>query len=194
MTGEPDFASIKQINMYGEEYWSARDLMPLLGYSKKWQNFESVIKKAMSACEESGFRVQDHFTDASKGIAGGKGSIQHVKDYYLSKYACYLVAMNGDPRKSPIALAQTYFAVSTHAYEMHQIREEQVTGLDNAMHTHYFVGNEVRKAIEAVHRPMPEDLPPAPSIRKMVEERRRSHRKPVRGKEQQGQDDQETLF
>ena len=72
MTGKPDFDSIKQTNMYGEEYWSARDLMPLLGYGKKWQNFESVIKKAMSACEESGFRTQDHFTDASKGILPGQ--------------------------------------------------------------------------------------------------------------------------
>src|SRR5258708_11187540 len=125
MAQSPDFDSIKQTNMYGEEYWSARDLMPLLGYAKKWQNFEGVIKKAMTACEESGFRIQDHFTDASKGIAGGKGSIQRVKDYYLSKYACYLIAMNGDSRKSEIALAQTYFAVSTHAHEMHQLREEQ---------------------------------------------------------------------
>ena len=80
----------------------------------------------MSACEESGFRTQDHFTDASKGIPGGKGSVQHVKDYYLSKYACYLIAMNGDPRKSAIALAQTYFAVSTHAYEMHQAKNREI--------------------------------------------------------------------
>src|SRR2546423_3399628 len=119
----PDFESIKQTNVYDIEYWSARDLMPLLGYSKKWQNFESVIKKAMTACEESGYRIEDHFTDASKGIVGGNGSVQQTKDYALSKYACYLIAMNGDPRKPEIALAQTYFAASTHAHEMHQLRE-----------------------------------------------------------------------
>jgi DNA-damage-inducible protein D len=70
----PNFDSIKQVNVYGMEYWGARDLMPLLGYGKKWQNFVGVIKKAITACEETKNRIEDHFTDASKGIAGGKGS------------------------------------------------------------------------------------------------------------------------
>lgn len=94
----PDFDSIKQLNPYGIEYWSARDLMPLLGYEKKWQNFEAVIKKAIIACVETANVVEDHFTDANKPIKGGKGAIQNVKDYFLSRFACYLIAQNGDPR------------------------------------------------------------------------------------------------
>src|SRR5260370_38395663 len=113
MAQSPDFDSIKQTNMYGEEYWSARDLMPLLGYAKKWQNFEGVIKKAMTACEESGFRIQDHFTDASKGIAGGERSVPRVKDYYLSKERCYPIAANRGCGKTEVALPQNSFSVST---------------------------------------------------------------------------------
>src|SRR5579863_4492869 len=103
---EPDFNSIKHLNPYNVEYWLARELQPLLGYTTKWQNFESVIKKAIIACEQTGNIVADHFTDASKPITGGKGAVQHVKDYYLSRLACYLIAMNGDPRKLEIATAQ----------------------------------------------------------------------------------------
>lgn len=72
-TPSPDFDSIKQTNVYGIEFWSGRDLMPLLGYAKKWQNFEVVIKKAMTACTETGNAIEYHFTDASKAITGGKG-------------------------------------------------------------------------------------------------------------------------
>ncbi len=74
MQSSPDFNSIKQINPYGHEYWSARGLMPLLGYGKKWQNFISVIKKAMIACQETGNAVEDHFTAVSKVILAGKGA------------------------------------------------------------------------------------------------------------------------
>ncbi len=99
--------------------------MPLLGYGKNWQNFEEVIKKAMMACKESGNLVEHHFTDASKPITGGKGIVQHVKDYYLSRMACYLATQNGDSRKPQIAAAQVYFAISTRANEIHQLRKEQ---------------------------------------------------------------------
>ncbi len=246
----PDFDSIRQTNVYDMEYWSARDLMPLLGYGS------------------------DHFTDASKMITTGKGAARPVKDYNLSRLACYLIAQNGDPRKPEIAAAQLYFAVSTRANEMRQLREEQerrlemrlkvsesykqlgkaaqqagvqsesfgifidsgylglhrhtrqelmvlkdipegedyldnigraelsaidfknnltegkltterITGLDEASQAHYFVGDQVRKAIEAVGQPYPEDLPAAASIRKMVEERRRTAKKrTVKAKEQ----------
>jgi len=71
----------------------------LLGYGKKWQNFEGAVKKAMTACEESGNIVEHHFTDASKPITGGKGAVQLVKDYYLSRLACYLVTQNGKPNQ-----------------------------------------------------------------------------------------------
>lgn len=264
-TQSPDFDSIKQINVYDREFWSARDLMPLLGYSK-WERFEGVIKRAMIACEKTGNIIDYHFPGAGKPIVGGKGAVQNTKNYHLSRFACYLIAQNGDPRKAEIAAAQVYFAVSTHTLEMHQLREEQekrlamrlkvsesykqlanvayqsgvnsenfgifmdagylglhhhsedelkerkgipeneeyldnitreelsaidfknvqtesrlkrdpVEGLDEASQTHYFIGGQVRKAIEAMHGPMPEDLPPAASIRRMVEERRRGSRK-----------------
>jgi DNA-damage-inducible protein D len=92
MTQTPNFDSIKQINPYGTEYWSARDLMPLLGYRKKWQSFLKVIKKGIVTCTETGNIIDDHFTDASKPIVGGKGAIQNTEDYHLSRFACYLVA------------------------------------------------------------------------------------------------------
>lgn len=123
----PDFDSIKHLNPYNVEYWEARELQPLLGYASSWQNFEKVIKKAMVSCEATGNIVADHFNDAIKPIIGGKGAVQRTKDYYLSRLACYLIAMNGDPRKTQIAAAQQYFAVSTRAHEMHQLRVEQET-------------------------------------------------------------------
>ena len=86
MTG-PNFDSIKHLNPYNVEYWQARELMPLLGYAAKWQNFEKVIEKARVSCEQTGNIVADHFTDASKPIVGGKGAVQHVKDNYLSRLA-----------------------------------------------------------------------------------------------------------
>ncbi len=264
-TSKPDFDSIRQLNVYGEEYWSARDLAPLLGYVQ-WRNFEQAIKKARIACEETGNIIEYHFADASKPITGGKGAVQHVKDYNLSRLACYLIAQNGDPRKPEIAAAQVYFAVSTRQNEIHQVRKAQeerlatrlkvsdsykalaeaaahagvqseffgifidagylglhrhtveelktlkgvpdgedyldnitreelsaidfknvqtegrlirdnVSDQEEAAQTHYFVGDQVRKAIEAIHAPLPEDLPSAPSIRKMVEERRRAAKK-----------------
>lgn len=124
MSQQPDFDSIKQENVYGIEYWSARDLMPLLGYTK-WERFEGAIKRAMTACEQTGNRIDDHFPSAGKPITGGKGAVQNVKDFHLSRLACYLIAQNGDPRKPEIAAAQLYFAISTRAHEIQQLREEQ---------------------------------------------------------------------
>jgi hypothetical protein len=123
----PDFDAIKHLNPYNVEYWEARELQPLLGYQSSWQNFEKVIKKAMVSCEATGNLIADHFNDAIKPIVGGKGAIQKTRDYYLSRLACYLIAMNGDPRKLQIASAQQYFAISTRANEMHQLRQEQET-------------------------------------------------------------------
>jgi DNA-damage-inducible protein D len=260
-----EFDSIKQTNPYGEEYWSARDLAPKLGYNK-WERFDVAIQKAIIACQQTGNIVQDHFPTSWKVITAGKGAKHQVKDYFLSRFACYLVAQNGDPRKPEIATAQVYFAVSTRAHEIHQLRIEQEERLetrlkvsesfktlanaaagagvlsenfgifvdagymglhhhtrdelkllkgipeneeyldnigrpelsavdfknvqteeklrrdqvrdeDVAIDTHHFVGDQVRKALEAIHAPMPETLPPAPSIRKMVEERRRATKK-----------------
>ena len=118
----PNFDTIKHLNPYNVEYWEARELQPLLGYQSSWQNFEKVIKKAMVSCEATGNLVEDHFNDTIKPIVGGKGAIQKTRDYYLSRLACYLIAMNGDPHKIQIAAAQHYFAVAARSNEMHQLR------------------------------------------------------------------------
>jgi DNA-damage-inducible protein D len=273
-TQKPDFDSTKHTNMYGEEYWSARELMPLLGYGRKWQNFQAVIEKAIAACSGSGIPVENHFTDAGKMVALGSGSQRELTDFNLSRFGCYLIAQNGDPRKEAIAAAQVYFAISTRQNELQRMLKEQeerlamrlkvsesykalgkaasVSGVDSeffgifidagylglhrhtkgelmamknipedeeylnnitrselsaidfkniqteekllrdnvfgneeAAQTHYFVGDQVRKAIEAMHAPLPEDLPSAPSIRKMVEERQRRTKKHIKQGEQQ---------
>jgi DNA-damage-inducible protein D len=266
-TGQsPDFDSIKQTNVYGADYWSARDLMPLLGYGKNWHNFIKSIEKAQTSLVQDGQRVEDHIYESVKMITIGKGGQREVTDFLLSKRACHLIAMNGDPKKAEIAAAQSYFAFAAEYLDMHQARLEQeqrleirlkvsesykqlgeaahqagvqsetfgifidagylglhrhtlqelkekknipdkedyldnitraelsaidfknnltegrlitenITGLDDASQAHYFVGDQVRKTIEAVGRPYPEDLPPAASIRKMVEERRRASKK-----------------
>lgn len=277
----PDFDSIKQTNPYGEDYWSARDLMPLLGYGKNWRNFQTAISKAADACRTNGQEVTYHFVASIKMVPIGSGAERETDDYLLSRLACYLIAMNGNPRKPEIAHAQNYFAISTRAHEMHQLRIEQeqrlevrlkvsesfkalaeaaqgagvesnhfgifmdagylglhrhtrdelkvikdipedeeyldnierrelsaidfknvltegkliadqVDNEDDAIQTHYFVGDQVRKTIEAVNGPMPEDLPSAPSIRKLVEERRRAAKK--RQLKTPKQDEQSSLF
>ncbi len=120
----PDFESIKQISPYGAEYWSARDLAPLLGYNK-WQNFEVAIERAMIACEQVGQIVTDHFTGVSKMVDVGSGAQRPVKDYLLSRFACYSIAQNGDPRKKEIAAAQAYFIISTRENELTHLLIEQ---------------------------------------------------------------------
>jgi DNA-damage-inducible protein D len=121
----PDFDAIKQTNVYGVEYWSARDLMPLLGYGKNWQNFETAINKAMIACEENGQIKENHFNASIKKVSIGSGAEREVNDYALTRLACYLIAMNGNPRKPEIAAAQNYFAVSTRENELQKLWKEQ---------------------------------------------------------------------
>ncbi|MCL2639444.1 MAG: DNA damage-inducible protein D [Phycisphaerales bacterium] len=111
------FEELKQFNAYDAEYWSARDLQPLLGYSQ-WRRFEQAIKRAMTSCEQSGNPPEYHFAGAGKPIVGGKGAVQVVDDYHLSRFACYLIAQNGDSRKTEIAQAQKYFAIQTRRQEL----------------------------------------------------------------------------
>jgi DNA-damage-inducible protein D len=100
----------------GVEYWLARDLQHLLGYSE-WRNFTAVISKAKTACEVSGHAPGDHFVDVNKTISMPKGAEKEVPDIMLTRYACYLIAQNGDPRKEEIAFAQNYFAIQTRRAE-----------------------------------------------------------------------------
>ena len=111
------FEDIKHIDENGIEFWYARELMVILQYSK-WQNFKKIIDKAMIACENSEISIKDCFTDVSKPIISGKGKQELIEDYKLTRYACYLIAQNGDSRKKVIALAQTYFAVQTRKQEI----------------------------------------------------------------------------
>lgn len=117
------FESIKHINEYGMEYWTARELMGALGYTQ-WRRFTDAIERAKEACEASDNRVSEHFAGAGKSSPMPNGGTRQIEDYHLSRYACYLIAMNGDPRKEPIALAQTYFAIKTRQQELVEHFEE----------------------------------------------------------------------
>lgn len=99
------------------EFWYARELMSLLGY-ERWENFEKAVVRAMEACENSGVRNRNHFREVTKMVQLGSGAKRKVKDYMLTRYACYLIAMNGDPSKEEIAFAQSYFAVQTRKQEL----------------------------------------------------------------------------
>jgi DNA-damage-inducible protein D len=110
------------------EYWLARDLQGLLGYSS-WQTFSGVIERAITACENSGQHSEDHFRGIPKMIGVGKGAQREIVDVALTRYACYLIAQNGDPSKEPIAFAQTYFAVQTRKMELIEQRLAEVERL-----------------------------------------------------------------
>lgn len=125
----PDFESIKQLNLSGDEYWRARELAPLLGFNQ-WRRFEGAIQRAMEACAGNNQAVANHFVATERMIRSGKATERAFPDYLLSRYACYLIALNGDPRKPEIAAAQNYFVVTTREHEMARLLEEQENRLE----------------------------------------------------------------
>jgi DNA-damage-inducible protein D len=251
--------SIKRKTNNGEECWLARDLQGLLGYSK-WDNFKGAIERATLACASVGDDPRHHFADTSNMMALGKGAERKIDDVVLSRYACYLIAMNGESSKPEIAAAQTYFAIQTRKQEIAEqqnedeyrlmlrdrvraenrelnsaakdagvqhyaffhdagyqglygglrsseikrvkgidpkedlldcaghaelaanefritqtdltLRSKQIKGQKEAEDTHNYVGKEVRQTIQKLSGTMPEDLPPAPSIKQLKKARK----------------------
>jgi DNA-damage-inducible protein D len=114
-----NFEDIKHRDENGAEYWLARELAPVLEYAE-WRNFSRVIDRAMLACKNSGFEVSDQFVEVNKLVEHGSGAKREIVDYRLSRYACYLIVQNGDPRKEVVALGQTYFAIQTRRQEVQE--------------------------------------------------------------------------
>ncbi len=131
-----DFENIKHLDENGVEFWVARELMPILGYLR-WENFEVTVKRAQKACLQSGQIVNDHFRDLTKMVKIGSSTVREVKDWKLDRYACYLIAQNGDPAKPQIAQAQSYFAIQTRKQEIHQQMNGNVKRL--------FIRNKVKE-------------------------------------------------
>ena len=114
---ETIFESIRHVDEYGNEYWYARELQKVLEYTQ-WRKFVGIINKAINACKTSNYKVSDHFAGAGKMVDIGSKTSRNIEDYKLSRYACYLIAQNGDSRKKVIALAQTYLAIQTRKQEL----------------------------------------------------------------------------
>mgnify|MGYP001276995659 FL=1 len=131
------FERIKRTNDAGNEYWSSRDFSQILGYTD-YRNFEQVIKKAKTACFNSGHRIEDHFVDITELIEIGKGGQRPVSSVYMSRYACYLIIQNADPGKEIVALGQTYFAVQTRRQEIseQEVEDKRRLLLRQEMKTH----------------------------------------------------------
>ena len=123
---EKMFEDIKHIDEEGNEYWLARELQIAFKY-KEWRKFDGIINKSITACNNSNINANDQFVQVDKLIQHGKGGMRNIKDYKLSRYACYLIAQNGDSRKKTIALAQTYFAIQTRKQELSEKEYSMLT-------------------------------------------------------------------
>lgn len=134
------FEDIKHIDEFGNEYWLARELQNILEYTQ-WRRFENVINKAKFACENSNIKVDDHFANVGKMVDIGSNTKRITKDYRLTRYACYLIAQNGDSRKEVIALAQTYFAIQTRKQELSEKEYNELTEDEKRLYRR----NQVRK-------------------------------------------------
>ena len=138
---EKTFDNIKHIDEYGNEYWSARELMMTLEYSK-WENFHKVIKRAMIACETSNNNVLDHFPEVRKMVNIGSKTKRETIDYHLSRYACYLIVQNANPSKKSVALGQTYFAIQTRKMEITQEEYSKLSEDKKRLYTRINVKNK----------------------------------------------------
>ena len=168
------FEDIKHIDENGIEYWNARELQNVLNY-KEWRKFENVINKAKESCKNSDISVLEHFVDVDKLSKRANNAEVVIKDYQLTRYACYLIAQNGDTRKKVIALAQTYFAIQTRKQEISEkeytsltedekrfyqrnltrkgnLKRDKVDTEKKACDTHNKIGKIVRKAIRQAGR------------------------------------------
>lgn len=141
-TTEKDFESIKHIDESGIEFWYARELMTMLEYSK-WGNFVKVIDKAKQSCKSSDINIIDHFAEVGKMVKAGVAD-KKIDDLKLTRYACYLIAQNGDSRKKTIALAQTYFAVQTRKQEISRQEYEQLSEDEKRLYTRQNVKDKNR--------------------------------------------------
>jgi DNA-damage-inducible protein D len=139
MGTESIFESLKQTNEIGQEFWSARTLFKSLEYLK-WDNFLNVLEKAKEACKNSGNAVLDHFPEVGKMIELPKGASRDVRDINLTRYACYLIVQNADPRKEVVALGQTYFALQTRRQEL---KQDEFNSLESENDKRIFLRNEV---------------------------------------------------
>ncbi len=137
---EKDFEKIKHTDENGVEFWYARELMIVLEY-KQWRRFEQVIERAKEACKNSNINIDDHFASVGKIVKAGATS-KNIGDIKLTRYACYLIAQNGDSRKKAIALAQTYFAVQTRKQEITRQEYEQLSEDEKRLYTRQNVKNK----------------------------------------------------
>jgi len=133
MQRNSSFEALKKINSHGAEYWSARELQAHLGYSQ-WRRFENAVLKAIESCKQSGNKAEYHFANAGSPIENARGKLQIQADYHLSRFACYLIAQSGDPRKPEIANAQKYFAIQTRRQELSDAAAADIERLELRKH------------------------------------------------------------